>query len=321
MTGAFAAALSSASSGDASPASAPETTTAPAETSAPAAIEQAAPATSEPESVSPETEPAKPGEPPRWRWQDILANARETSAREAEQRVRQELEQQYSAAQPFVGMSQEEVQGLQIWRAALAGHPQALQMIRSNPQVMQRLQGWFSPEPVDVEPQADLQTADGTPVYSAAKQAEREAWLTKQIKQQLAQEFAPLQEVVQTQQQYRQFVQQQEHMQRWAADALMPVSRMPHFQETKPAIIEALRNAPPNASAQQLRELVYDTYAHALTARNQQSESQVLTNLQQRAVAGTVNPSAAGAATPRKFAANAGGFAAALEHFAGGGSR
>jgi len=124
--------------------------------------------------------------------------------------------------------------------------------------------------------------------------------------------------VVQTQQQYKQYVQQQEHLQRWAADALMPVARMPHFADTKPQIIEALKNAPPDASAQQLRELVYDTYAKALTARAQQSESQTLANLQQRAVAGTVNPSAAGASQPRKFASDASGFAAALEHFSGG---
>jgi hypothetical protein len=329
MTAAFSSALESASTpvADASPASTPTTDPTPTETTPAAAIAQPEGQEQPPASVS--TEPDKTeGEPPKWRWQDILANARETSAKEAEARVRQEIEQRYAGLQDFASIAQQERQGLLVWRAALNGDQNAIAQIKAHPEAraaLQQLLGEQAATQADVEPEADLQAADGTLVYSAQQQKKWQDWnsrqLTQKLTQQFTQQFSPLQRLAQQQQQREEAERKQAEHEQWATDVFAPIKRLPFFEELKPEIAKALAaSTDQKLDANGLRNFVWDTYAtlHAakLDSQSKQSESKVLANLQQRVVAGSVSPSSTGATSaPKRFQSGQQGFEDALRHF------
>jgi hypothetical protein len=282
-------------------ASSAATPTTDAQTSEPtpaAAIAQPEAETQPADSASTETT----GEPPKWRWQDILANARETSAKEAEARLRQEIEQQYGWAKEF---QQDELQGVVTWARALKSDPvAALKHLQATLEADARYAAALKPQQADSEPEPDLQAPDGTLVYSAPQQKKRDEWLMRQLKQQLSQEFQPLRETADQLKAREQADRQKAEQMRWAADVFAPIKRMPYFEEVKADLAKALSEQANSLTAEQLREFVWDTYATLhkakLESKAKQSESQVLANLQQRAVAATANPAAASATTPKR---------------------
>jgi hypothetical protein len=295
----------------------PETT--PASTTPAAATAQTQTETPAPDLVS--TEPETKGEPPRWRWQDILANARETSAKEAEARVRQELEQQHAWAKDI---DQRERDGLMTWRRAMAGDPQALAHIRANPQVVQWMKGLIEepkatapdpePEPDFVLPVKDAQgnIVGERPIYSAEQQAKREAWLQRRWMADVQKEIAPLKQTAQTVQQER-----AELAYKAVSNDALDAIKKAHPQEFEKhrADIAAVINSDP-----QLMELAGDprtvTLAirtawnevrlnKVLPAQQSQTEAKVLADLQRQAVAGTASPATASATTPVTTLGNA----------------
>lgn len=327
MTAAFASALESASTAEPAAETSPVSTpveTPTAETPAPAATTQAAAETeTTPESASADA-PQK-GEPPKWRWQDILANARETSAKEAETRVRQEVEQQYAGLKDFGGLSAEERAGLLIWNRALRGDPEALgQVERVNPSLAAAISGKAAaraPEPVsEPEPDAAIQLADGStvPVFTPEGMKKREAWLQQQLESRLAEKFQPLaQTAEQLRAQQEQAARQQQTLQ-WAQRVLHPIKRLPYFEEFKPGIQKALAELPKDFAGN-LEDVVVETYTQLhqakLDALTKDGEAKALASLQQRAVAGTTNPNSASTGSPKKFQPGAEGFKEALAHF------
>ena len=285
-----------------------------------AATAQPAGETTTVEAESASTDSTPKGEPPKWRWQDILANARETSAKEAEARLKQEHEAR-------IAEYENERRGYEVLTAALHGDARALAMVaQADPHLAARIRGQVgqASEP-EQEPQPDaaLQMPDGStvPVFTAEGLRKRDAWLQKQMEAQLAQKFQPLMSTAERIAQAEHAARIEAENQQWARSVLAPVQRLPHFADFKPEILKAIQDLPPTHTGP-LEEVVYATYERLLTAKlaesTKQAESHALASLQQRAVAGTSNPSSPGATTPAKFTPGAEGFKAALAHFGAG---
>ncbi len=325
MTAAFTSALSSGSetpAATASPAVTPEPST-PAEPSAPAATTQAAETPSEPASVTTET-PAteEKKEPPTWRWQDILENARQKAAQEAEARVKNE----HAWAQEIAAHERD---GLLTWRAAMNGDPRAIAHIKSNPQAVQWLRSLIAEQQqpqADPEPEPDLQAGDGTLVYSAQQYAKREAWAKQQWMKEVNGLIQPLKQTVETVQQRESraqaYTEVSQVVQEFRADPEFDAHRADVGAEIQkdPRLVK-LADEDPKSAVEIAWNRVYR--AKVLPAKQQASsaasESAVLANLQQRAVAATPNPSAAVASTPKKFQPGQQGFQDALQHYGSGG--
>lgn len=317
MTAAFSSALSAAPAATASPAVTPAQETPATESSAPAAITQAA---AEPSETAPvttaTTETPQAGEPPKWRWQDILANARETAAKEAEARIRQDIERQYDGLKDFAQIDAQERAGLLVLRNALAGDPQAIARIKGNPDARQAFQRLIAEEAAaqDAEPEPDLEAPDGTLVYSAQRQREWREWNNRQLEQRFSAKLQPLEQVAQTFQaretQARAFTEVGQVLTEFRADPDFTANEADIKAEiSKDPRLAALADRDPKAALELAFARVYR--AKVLPAQRKTSEADVLANLQQRAVAGTVNPSAATSSTPKKFS----GFGEALQHF------
>jgi len=340
MTAAFSEALETASAAaDASPASTPEPATTPAAPvegdTAAATIAQPAAEIPAPDSATTEEKPK--GEPPAWRWQDILANTRETVAKETAERVRQEIEAQYAEVQDFRSMTSEERAGLKLWQQAMSGDPAAQAHIRtvaqSNPALAQTLRGFVGaeaqaqaaePEPL---PDAAIQLADGTqvPVYTADGQRKREAWLRNQLapelETRLMEKFKPLASTAEKLQAIERDNELRQQNTQWAAQVIAPLSKLPYFDELKPELGKALTALPATATGDEMQAAVYSAYTTFLTAKTsaltEQGTTKAVAAITQRAVAGTTNPTTASTATPKKFAPTADGFAEALAHYGG----
>jgi hypothetical protein len=227
------------------------------------------------------------GEPPQWRWQDILATQRQKAAEEAEARIRQ----QYAWAEGIPPEARGRVHEL------LRGQQPA------------------PPQRQDPMPEPDFQTADGVPFYSAPQQQKRDAWMARQILAQVEQRLdaraKPLEEGLATSTREREALQVTRDVQRFA-------SAHPDFESLKPSIAAAIQADPALAELADRNTALALEVAYTRVSRpaqQQQAEASVLANLQQRAVAGTIAPNAATATTPKKFSQDEAGFAAALSHF------
>jgi hypothetical protein len=286
--------------------STPETQSADPSTPVAATAQPGAEQTETTESVS--TDQKK--EPPQWRWQDILENARKTSSEEAEKRIRQEYDAKLKAVEPFSQMSEQDRHGLLIWNRAMAGDAQARQMVAQVNQPLAQSLGWAPAAQADPEPEADLQTADGMLVYSAPQQKKREEWFKRQLSSEMEQKFSkelqPLQTVAQN-------MRMRENQAAYNTTVASVIAKMkaadPEFDAHKAAVGELIQSDPrlqklalddgdPETAIEIAWGRVYRS--KVLPAKEQKSEEKVLTDLQRRAVAGTTNPAAASTSTPRR---------------------
>jgi hypothetical protein len=264
--------------------------------------------------VEPSTEPK--GEPPKWRWQDILDEQRKKSAAEAEARVRQE----YDGLKDFATMSAEERHGLVIMHRAMAGDPAAqARVAQVQPQLAQSL-GWVKAPAADPMPEPDLQAGDGSLVYSAKQQALKDEWLERKLESKWAKQFEeklqPLQKTAQT-------FQEREAQAEFNVNSTKAIAKLasadPDFEKHKPdvgAVIQSdqqLMSLALNGHVDLALEIAWNRVRNSkvLPLKQQQAQAQVLTDLQQRAVAATTNPATASTATPKPTLGNA---RAALEH-------
>tara|TARA_R110002110_G_scaffold378802_1_gene589325 strand:+ start:16 stop:1137 length:1122 start_codon:yes stop_codon:yes gene_type:complete len=278
--------------------------------------------------VTPEETPA--GEPPEWRWQDILSNARDTTAKETETRVRQEMESQYAWAKDLTQASDGERQNLLSWYQVLNTDPvtalsQLSQAIAANPELKARLdatQGTAQAVPETPEPQADLQNADGTLVYSADKLKEWQGWTQQRLSQRLNQQFeerlAPLQRAASHAESQRIQTTALNEAQGAIDTFREDADFMAHTADIKTTIeqdarLAALADHDPRAALDVAWARVYR--AKVLPKKLQGNEAEVLEKLQRKATAGSVNPNAPTAITPQRFRSDEAGFAEALAHF------
>ena len=278
--------------------------------------------------ATPATQEEPPaGEPPEWRWQDILSNARDTTAKETEARVRQELDTQYAWAKELAEQPETERQNMLSWYRTLNADPvaalsQLSQAVQASPELRTQLPAQQATTPEVPEPQPDLQNTDGTLVYSAPKLKEWQGWhqerLTQSLNQQFEERLAPLQRAASQAESERiqttALNEAQGAINAFREDA----DFMAHTADVKTAIEEdarlsALADRDPKAALDVAWARVYRE--KVLPKKLQGSETAVLEKLQRKAKAGSVNPSAPSATTPKQFKPGEAGFAAALEHF------
>jgi hypothetical protein len=269
------------------------------------------------------TTDAKKGEPPAWRWQDILENTRVSVAKETEERIRKEVEQQYAGLNDFTQLAPHERAGLALWNRALNGDPAARAEVsrqaQANPQLAQALKGFMATEPQaqNVEPEPDLQTADGQLVYSAPQLKQWQQWNANQLRSEFEKKLQPI--VTEHQQTISE--RQLSSYKMTTSDAINGLkAKYPEFDAHKSdvaAVIQADKMltslaANPETAALALTHAWQQVYlSKVLPAKQSQTEAQVVASLQQRAVAATTNPASATSATPKQTLGDA---RAALEH-------
>ena len=281
-----------------------------------------APATTEP--PPPVVDPAAPidetvtGPIPVERHKAILEKARTESERRGMERVVEALQQKYGNGHELLDRFQADTVGTVVGLfEELATDPRFAQQLRSHAARMLAQRRGNAPAAAapavnDVEPEADLQTQDGTLVYSAPQQAKWRAWHDRQLRQQLSEQLAPMQQWHQAQAQQQQ--QQQQTLQqltaakgildRWAA--------RDHFTEHKDAILtkqaELIAQRPIRSFQERLLDVeqtMADAYMHVyrtvvLPKLQQQQTVGFIEEAARKSSGSTPNPAASAPSQPRR---------------------
>lgn len=172
--------------------------------------------------------PSAKGEPPRERWESILANARTKAREDALAEHRDHLEVVQALKTDYVGtLAKLLEEGASDSRFSEALTAKAAALLNSRKQEAK----------ANTEPEPDLQTADGALVYSADQLRKWHQWNQRQSEAKLTEQFKPLQEL------QAQFVQQRE-TQRLTQEAVSIAEErgaswktMPFFADHKEAIL------------------------------------------------------------------------------------
>jgi hypothetical protein len=166
------------------------------------------------------------------RHQSILQNARAKTEAEITQR----FQQQYAPHVELGRQIQADAIGTVVGLVnELANHPNyGPQMISALARTLGSRRGQQAD--ASEEPQADLQTADGTLVYSAPQLAKREAWMRQQLLGEVDQRLQPLQSREQQHQAQEQYRQAQQAAHDSMSKVFAPYAAIPEFKEHQPAI-------------------------------------------------------------------------------------
>lgn len=296
-------ALAAADTSAASSAASPESSSTP--------TDQPASATASPEGQTETPVTAStPGEPPKWRWQDILENTRQKTAKETEERLRGEFG-------PFASMSAEERTGLLTWQRALAGDPQARTVIsqaaQSDPALAHALRGLMG-EPArpqtqhTAQPSFLVQQPDGTLAFDPDAFQQWNDWNAGRIRAELTKEIDPLRNVV------RDVATEREHARAYqtVSQTLNAFRNDPEFKANEAGVKTVLQNDPTlldlaESNPKLALEVAWLRFrAETLEPQQRQStEQRVLASLQQKAASSTVNPATAASTAPKSTIGNA----------------
>lgn len=243
------------------------------------------------------TDPVSTGPIPFERHKAALENARAKARDEAlnewreqhgwaEQVSREQLE---SWSETAAQMSADPVGFLQRFSTELQNHPVYGPQLKSY--AARTLGQRQAAQQDDIEPQADLQTDDGTPVYSAKRLAEREAWRERQLEKKFSERLAPLQETHAQVQEARQRELIDHASGQFAQQQLSAIKALPHYAEHAAEIKAEFAKMPqpehPMGFAVQLR----DAYLKVVMPRvSERERSKVLTEMQTKAGASTASP-------------------------------
>jgi hypothetical protein len=157
--------------------------------------------------------------------------------------------------------------------------------------------------PGDAEPQPDIQTDTGVPVYSARQQALREKWFQRQLMAEFKQMVAPLQEESQRTRTLRERAIAEFRTKSFAQNTAKDATEWPHFKDHVKPILEELQKLPPGASEEAEQNNLYRAYVtvlrrDVLPSLNGKTEAAVLADLKTKAVAGSEHPARAGTTAP-----------------------
>ena len=248
------------------------------------------------------TEGAK-GEPPRERWDTILANAR-TKAREdtlAEHRGVLELVQRLRDDFPGT-MAQLLEEG--------AADPRFAESLTSRAAAI--LSARNKAAKADSEPEPDLQTTDGALVYSADQLRKWQTWNARQTEGKLLERFQPLQQLQERFQQHEQLTQEAQKIAAITERRGAQWKAMPLFEDHKSAILarqqelyDASKDQPGFDPTNAPWELLQQAYSEIVSTQalpklqTQQTEALVAAAARKRAGSAS-DPAASAPAQPRK---------------------
>lgn len=184
-------------------------------------------ATVQPQVSTPDPAGAK-GEPARWRWETILANAR-TKEREA-------FLKEWGGGLEVLQAMQRDLPGTlaQLLDEASADPRYAEQVVSRAAQILSQRQ---KAAKADVEPQPDLQTGDGELVYSAKQLNKWQEWRDRQTQARITEQFKPLQDLQAEIATHREFQQRSQEAASIAAQRGGVWKDMPFFADHKDAIL------------------------------------------------------------------------------------
>jgi uncharacterized protein YejL (UPF0352 family) len=267
----------------------------------PAASVQAPPAAETPAPAVPAAEPQGPI--PYERHQRILANAREKAAGEIVQR----FQTQYGAHVELGNRIASDPVGTVVGLIeSLAQHPEHGNAVIS---ALARTLGSRRNGGGDAEPQADLQTPDGTLVYSAPQLTAWHQWQQRQFQQQIDQQLQPLQQREQERVAQERVSQARAEAMDRMGKVIAPYKELlPDFDRHKPALLAKSKallaegHDAQTALGLAVMSLMRDTVLPATTAQSQQS---LMAQAVAKATGSTNAPGtsvAAPAGRPRDFA-------------------
>jgi hypothetical protein len=177
---------------------------------------------------TPVTPSGTKGEPPRERWDSILENARIKAREEALAAHKDQLEVVQRLREDFPGTLAQLLEEGSIdprFSEQLTSRAAAILAAR-NKQVK-----------ADIEPEPDLQTADGALVYSADQLRKWHQWNNVQSERKLTEQFKPLQQLQQRFEQHQQQVQMAQEAASVAEERGATWKSMPFFADHKAAIL------------------------------------------------------------------------------------
>ena len=252
------------------------------------------------------TEGAK-GEPPRERWDTILANAR-TKAREdaiAENRDALEIVQRLKT--DFTGtMAQLLEEG--------AGDPRFAEQLTSRAAAILSARNKAAKADTEPEPDAVMRYEDGTtePTFSPAQLRKWNEWRERQIESKLLQKFQPLQQLQERFQQHEQLTQEAQKIAAITERRGAQWKGMPLFEDHKSAILarqqelyDASKDQPGFDPTNAPWELLQQAYSEIVSTQalpklqTQQTEALVAAAARKRAGSAS-DPAASAPAQPRK---------------------
>ena len=183
-------------------------------------------ATQQPQTT--ENQSGAKGEPPKERWDTILANARTKAREEALAENREHLEVVAELKRDFPGtLARLLEEGAIDPRFSETLTTKAAAILAARKQDAK----------ANTEPEPDLQTADGALVYSADQLRKWHQWNQKQTTAQLTEQFKPLQELTQRFEQAKQFEHEKTVANQIAAERGAQWKAMPLFEDHKDAIL------------------------------------------------------------------------------------
>lgn len=161
------------------------------------------------------------------------------------------------------------------------------------------------PAAPEAEPQPDIQTDTGIPVYSAKQHALWQQWQTRKLMAEVKQMVAPLQQESQRFQQLRDQAVRDRNTRAFAQSTAKEATEWPHFSQHAKAVVEELQKLPPGdteaAEALNLHRAYLTVMKRdVLPSLNGNTEQAVLATLKQKAVAGSEHPGRASTSQPAR---------------------
>jgi hypothetical protein len=153
----------------------------------------------------------------------------------------------------------------------------------------------------DTEPQPDIQTDTGQPVYSAKQQAAWYQWQSRQQEAKWQQRLAPLEQELARGRQVREQAARDHENHTFAVGTAKEANDWPHFKEHAAEIVEELQKFPPGETQEREKLHLYNAYVTVLKRTvlpglSGKTEAAVLANLKTKATASSEHPGRAASA-------------------------
>lgn len=233
-----------------------------------------------------------------------------TAKKAAEARVK-EVEARLAALAWADGLDQHTLLDTVNWRVRSQRDPVGFfdELMRTAPlPVQQQLRSQFARQLAlrnDPEPQPDVETDTGQPVYSAKQQVAWFQWQARRQQAELDKKLEPLMREAAQGRQLREEAVRLHQVKTFAASTARDATQWPHFQEHVKEIVEQLQTLPPGQTEAEEALNLHKAYI-AVLARSVlpglsgKTEAAVLANLKTKAVAGSEHPGRAGTAEPTR---------------------